>query len=833
MPAQPHDRRRRTTGHRQEPADRQPRGPTALRRGERVAVVAEKRAALDVVHQRLDARGLGDCVAVVHDVYDDRKPLYRALLARLETPPSEPGSAARLDSARDEYGRAEGTLAHEATLLAQPAGTSGLAVGQLLTVTGSGGRLIEDPQLADLDGQALRRLLDLVDRLHAHRDLWGPATWWRTRGRRGSLASVDDQGLRGLEATLQRAIALADEFEVLVAEAPVIEGELVEARAGLLAAETTRAAQASPEAARVLAALIARGDPGVAELRQTWTTNAAALARWSAPLEAIVEVELDRQVAVLSSYAGRFARFFSRTWWRARGVVRQGLVELWPERAGESFGTGFLQELRERIVASKAWAKVSATYDALGLTQLTPASSDAASEALDQLATFAETSALMLAAKPRLLAIGLRPPSDPSELPNFVATLDQRRAQLNAMDALRSSTTTVEAIFSWVSTADAAELRALLTHVRRDAPRLRQVDAWLALVDELSVHGRPLLDAASEVAPDASFSDWREMITRAWAWAQLERATEAEPMLAELGTATLDQRTARDAGVLRRVEAEIRDLEVERIVAKVASAELLQIPQAAYRARRTPKQRTKETILKQVRKQRGLWPLRRFVREFADDGLLEALPCWLLSPETMTVLFPREALFDLVIFDEASQCTVEAGLPVLLRARRAVVAGDEKQMPPSSFFKLTAHGTDEEDRSEEERRIRDLLSAESLLSLARDRCHHVGLAWHYRCLDESLIAFSNHSMYEGELRTIPSTKSAEAEAPMRWVHVEDGAYDRGLNRREAERVVDLVVELLGREPRPTVGVVTFNLRQRQAVLDAIDARLERRPVWIR
>jgi superfamily I DNA and/or RNA helicase len=69
------------------------------------------------------------------------------------------------------------------------------------------------------------------------------------------------------------------------------------------------------------------------------------------------------------------------------------------------------------------------------------------------------------------------------------------------------------------------------------------------------------------------------------------------------------------------------------------------------------------------------------------------VPVWLLSPETMAILFPREPLFDLVVFDEASQCTVESGLPVLLRAKRVVVAGDEKQMPPTSFFQMGGAAT--------------------------------------------------------------------------------------------------------------------------------------------
>lgn len=50
---------------------------------------------------------------------------------------------------------------------------------------------------------------------------------------------------------------------------------------------------------------------------------------------------------------------------------------------------------------------------------------------------------------------------------------------------------------------------------------------------------------------------------------------------------------------------------------------------------------------------------------------------------------------------------------------------------------------------ERARELRDLLGAESLLSLARPRVAHAGLEWHYRCRDEALIAFSNHAMYHG------------------------------------------------------------------------------------
>jgi hypothetical protein len=207
------------------------------------------------------------------------------------------------------------------------------------------------------------------------------------------------------------------------------------------------------------------------------------------------------------------------------------------------------------------------------------------------------------------------------------------------------------------------------------------------------------------------------------------------------------------------------------------------------------------------------------------------MPAWLLSPETMSVLFPRAPLFDLVIFDEASQCTVESGLPVLLRAKRAVIVGDDKQMPPSRFFQAGVGTSEAEDGDESEvegeddlRGARDLLAGESLLTLARERLPHTGLGWHYRCRNEALIAFSNHAFYGGGLRTIPATATPSAPSALKWVEVEQGRYADGSNGPEAEVVVDLLAAQLALPEPPSVGVVTFNLKQRRTILDAIDAR---------
>ena len=68
------------------------------------------------------------------------------------------------------------------------------------------------------------------------------------------------------------------------------------------------------------------------------------------------------------------------------------------------------------------------------------------------------------------------------------------------------------------------------------------------------------------------------------------------------------------------------------------------------------------------------------------DPLFDLRPVWMASPETVAQIFPRKPLFDAVIFDEASQCRLEEALPVLLRSKRVVIAGDPKQLPPSRFF---------------------------------------------------------------------------------------------------------------------------------------------------
>ena len=103
--------------------------------------------------------------------------------------------------------------------------------------------------------------------------------------------------------------------------------------------------------------------------------------------------------------------------------------------------------------------------------------------------------------------------------------------------------------------------------------------------------------------------------------------------------------------------------------------------------------------------------LREFINLGTDIGLMELRPVWLMSPEVVSQAIPLQSgLFDVLIFDEASQMLIEHAIPALYRAKRVIVSGDEKQMPPTGFFAQKMEDDEDvqelslsEDHSEEER----------------------------------------------------------------------------------------------------------------------------------
>jgi predicted DNA-binding WGR domain protein len=221
-------------------------------------------------------------------------------------------------------------------------------------------------------------------------------------------------------------------------------------------------------------------------------------------------------------------------------------------------------------------------------------------------------------------------------------------------------------------------------------------------------------------------------------------------------------------------------------------------------------------------------------------------PIWLMSPLSVSDTLPLDPdLFDVVIFDEASQIPVEEAVPALYRAPQVIVVGDEMQLPPTNFF-AAAHDTEDDllEVEEDGERMAIALDADSLLAQSAKNLPATVLQWHYRSRSESLIGFSNAAFYAGELYTIPDRTlpvperpeievreaqdgKANADAllarPISFHHLQQGLYDQRRNTREAAYIAELVRELLRRETGLSFGIVAFSEAQQSEIESAVES----------
>lgn len=217
------------------------------------------------------------------------------------------------------------------------------------------------------------------------------------------------------------------------------------------------------------------------------------------------------------------------------------------------------------------------------------------------------------------------------------------------------------------------------------------------------------------------------------------------------------------------------------------------------------------------------------------EVISRAMPCVLVSPESAARFIPLgEPMFDIVVFDEASQITVASAVGAMGRGRSVVVVGDSRQMPPTRFAQLASATTEELDEDEtvpdEESILGECVSAR----VPRHWLNH-----HYRSRTEELIAFSNERYYEGRLATFPgpgaATEGDALQTPgtrrpgVRMRRVEGEFLRTGAPRKmlrtnpvEADAIVEEVVARFRRSAgEPSIGIVTFNMQQR----DLIETRL--------
>ncbi len=231
-------------------------------------------------------------------------------------------------------------------------------------------------------------------------------------------------------------------------------------------------------------------------------------------------------------------------------------------------------------------------------------------------------------------------------------------------------------------------------------------------------------------------------------------------------------------------------------------------------------------IKREITKRARHKPVRQLLEE-APDAIMRLAPCLMMSPLSVAQYLPsHQSLFDVVIFDEASQIAVWDAVGAIARGKQVIVAGDPKQMPPTNFFNRADDDADGDiDYDGDLESILDELRSSNVPELT--------LNLHYRSRRESLIAFSNDRYYDNGLITFPAPERPDR--GLRLVHPE-GFYDRGKSRTnegEARAIVkDIVGRLTSDDPRvrdKSIGVVSFNSQQQSLVQDLLDQERSKNP----
>lgn len=788
----------------------------SVKEGKRVLFVAEKMAALSVVHDRLVKVGLRDVCLELHSRSANKKAVLAELARTLGAAvavPAVPGAPIALTEARDKL-----NLLTEA--LHRPIGTTGETAFSVLslqarniglgvpapTITGDG--------LVQMTREQERQLLETVARYGALLREEGTANRHPFAGTQNlDLQPVDLTRLAGLLGTAREATLMLEEAICHSVSALSVSVSIAMSSAAPLA-DLLERLDGMPAGAVDIARMIL-SVPDLPRFRSAIEAGAAWRSAYDVAAETFVEAAFTAQttslrrplVAGIHSFVTRWGGAYRRASRELADLLRGAL----PKSAAERV------ELVDRLdsVGSRRvdWED-DKDYCAriLGDTWR--------GERTD----FARVLTIVAWCE-RLRGAELRCRDDVllalSQQPDVVAAM--RRALREAEPKARSGV--------------------------EEAIRLLMLEP--TVFGESGPENADLGDVAARLGAMASSTD------RYGAWANLERlhhriVDAGVPDLArrmregefDEAAAAVELRFARaerlwrvaldSSPVLRGVGLEKRhelvdafaSLERKRLsenVTCILAGHLAQVPQGAMGEMKV--------IRGEIGKKRGHIALRQLF-SIAGTAVQRIKPVLLMSPISVAQFLPPGALaFDLLVIDEASQVRPEDALGAIARANQIVVVGDQKQLPPSSFFDRLLDDEANEDADQDEEG-EDLLggaaklgSMESILSLCEAR--GLGsrmLQWHYRSRAPSLIQVSNREFYEDGLILPPSPLQEDPAYGLCFTRV-DGVYDKGGkrdNRKEGEAIVARVAEHARVHPELSLGIVTFSSTQKNLITELLE-----------
>jgi very-short-patch-repair endonuclease len=712
---------------------------TLAARHKKVLFVAEKRAAIDAVVDRLNRVGLGDLVLDLHDGAGSR----RKLAQDLERAMAEHAASALPDVAADQERlvRRRGELTARTKALHAPRAPWAVSIYEVqarllgLPATAKATARLRGAALEALSAPALAAAREELRRyveLGGFTVGQGEGSPWAPAAAAGTIASADEAAAardavataasRTLPDTINRLRSAAAECGVATAGDLADWGDIL----GVLG-----------DVAATLSGL----NPTV----------------WEAPLE-------DLATALEPAARGAFGRLGARL---GNSAYRKAIKEarlLWRD------GKAKPAELRDGVLSASG-----------------------------QLAAW------------RAICADGGPPRFPANLAGLRGALAELVAELKAIGSLVADYALIEPAAPGVTVdAIAGRLDALLADPT--LYRLAELFTLRTALERRALAGLVADAAGRGLSPDSAVA----ALEAAWLGGILEAVSLADPAVGAFD-GVAHRRVVDDYGKTDRAHIASGPARVRRAVAEWAVATRDAHPDES------------DVIARQARLKRKHLPVRQLFQ--AAPHVLPAMkPCWAMSPLVVAQLLPAERCFDVVIFDEASQVTPADAVGALLRADRAVVAGDTKQLPPTSFFAAAAaDGEEEEDPLALTSGLESILDVMAALLPAPKGTRTLG--WHYRSRDERLIAFSNAqpSLYDWSLTTFPGVAGGEciSHELVPWqpgrVGQEESVAD------EVTRVVNLILDHAESRPDESLGVIAMGIKHANRISESLRRARADRP----
>ncbi len=858
----------------------------AIGRGERVLIVCQKQAALEVVRKRLDTEGLGGRLFYLKDAASDRRPALQQLREQLEQPTHHPNEQTRLQREREGLARHIEALenelnnAHQA-LHEAPADQPGRlsyreVMDALLEVESDGAAWVSIPGLGALfrdsdHAEAWRRIAEIAPLT----PLWLKSNYEHSPLHDLIYFSTDEATLADLrdafsvfqntEQYRQELLRKHDRFfsintpellqswlaehEAALRELPGPVARHLSQWTGFLfnhgAKNTSNADQLIPwldSLNQQLAAL------------SGWTLEERIYpklaARGDGPLR-----EFSASAARLSSPASFWARlnparYFEKKklhhWLRQAAVDPENVDLATLHQAAELEST-----LRTERSSLNQWTEVLALSDPGDQASL-PTMHHQVRRLLEHLQPVLAAARRVRSCPVERAANELEQGGDPAVCASI---LDACHASLALWAAEQKSLAALEKLRPWFSSewleTRSGEIRAhspgsaALEPVATAFPTLAEFQTFRVRVQALDASALPIFAKLREKAEIWNSMDPSRLPGNITATLQREALLEWKRQIEAAQPALLIERDEfqQKVQLLGQKDREYREANRRQLSRCSAGCPL------------SPRGHWDDVVMLTGPRARRL---REVVERGEPLGLFHLRPVWMMNPEMVSRLFPlRAGLFDVVIFDEASQLPVESALPALFRAKRMVVSGDEKQMPPSRFFGSQLESDEEDDAeawldaddaglddSERERLTqaagrREVKDCPDLLTLTQNLLPTATLEIHYRSQYRQLIDFSNAAFYAGRL-SVPARHPESGILRARPMEVDrvNGEYFEQTNEDEAARVVFRLQEIWRRPfaERPSLGVVTFNLKQAELIEQEMENLAEEddafREAWI-